>query len=120
MLSIHSPKAEGLALGWSLQLRAASSCGRCRRHSRRACRGCDQHGPQCAIERGPADGFATPTVAPRRWSHSEPLFRIAVEAAGRRIAGVIDGIGDPSVLAERGLGALAPETTRIFRGRNPE
>src|SRR5438270_2851565 len=63
----------------------------------------DQHPPQWAVEMSPADGLATPAVAPGRWGHSQSLLRIAVEAARPRIAGVVDRICHSAVSLQCGL-----------------
>jgi hypothetical protein len=44
-----------------------------RRQMPLGCRG-DQHLAQRAVERSPADRFAAPAVAPRRWGHSSLSF----------------------------------------------
>ncbi len=87
----------------------AANALRCRSHQQRTKR---------AFGNDIADGFAAAAVAPGRGGHSQPVAGVLVEAARRRIAGVVDGFGHALILFEMLFGAPRPDGPGVGRRRD--
>ena len=72
-----------------------------------------QHRAEIGLRGRPADRLAAAAVAPGGGSHAKPPLGVGIEARRPGIAGIVDRVGDPLILAQSGLGPARPQASGI-------